>query len=87
MDIFQYVSDNSVLSPEQQTDFLVDFCIGYDYQELVEDPKNPGQMIPNPVTREAHANYWIMRFFKDTVNAVRRRRAQADVTWERLELE
>ena len=49
--------------PEEHKGEFVDLiCIGGNYKEYVDDPENPGEMIPNPVLK--------LGFAKDHVETV-----------------
>lgn len=66
---------------------LADFCAQYGYQEFVDDPANPGEQIPNPVTRTEFANYHITLYIVQTVNAARWKAGRDAVVIEELILE
>ncbi|MHA2065015.1 MAG: hypothetical protein ACXABY_11630 [Candidatus Thorarchaeota archaeon] len=80
LDWIGFINTNANLTPEQKTALLDDFCEAYDYQDILEDGE------PNPVIKKDFANAWIERFLQNTVNRVRRQRAEDAVTIEELQL-
>lgn len=51
---------------EKVTDLVDAFAIQYKYQESVEDPSNPDEMIPNPISKVQFAKDTIKAFVKET---------------------
>jgi nucleoid-associated protein YgaU len=39
------------------------------YQDMIEDPENPGQMIPNPETKAQFAKRMAQRWVKECIKA------------------
>jgi len=76
-----FINDNVNLSMSQKLALLEDFCTQYGYQEVLDDGS------PNPESRREFANHHITRFLRESVNSVRRERAEAEAMYEELKLE
>ena len=86
MDIIGYISDNVSLTAEKKTAMLDSFCEQYSYQEMVGDPEDEGETIPNPISKKDFANEKIEKFVVDTVNAARLKVGRNAVKIEELDL-
>lgn len=87
LDFIGFVNDNTSLSEEKKTDLLSDFCRQYRYREEVENPEEPGEVIPNPVTRKKFANQRITDYIVDSVRAIRTGDARKALEIEELVLD
>ena len=56
LDIIQHISDNVNLSVAKKIALLAAFCYQYGYEDEIEDPDNPEEKIPNPISKKAFAN-------------------------------
>ncbi len=64
--------------PEAQKARVIDaFVTAFNYEDEVEDPENPGEMIPNPESKAKMVKREIARYVKDVVKAQELRTADA----------
>ena len=62
--------------PDAQKARVVDaFVTAFNYRDDVEDPENPGEMIPNPETKGEMVKREIVQYVKDVVKAQEKRAA------------
>lgn len=78
-----------LVSEEQQEATIDLFCLGGNYKEYIPDPENPGEMIPNDVSKETAALDQMEKVLDQYLGGQNRRKkddklrqAQLDVTTE-----
>lgn len=79
LDFIQYINDNWNVSAAKKTAMLSDFCAQYGYKEEDEEGN------PNPVTKKEFANEKIIIYFKESVNAHRKRVAEEAAEYTELD--
>ena len=82
LDFIGFINQNISLSAAKKQAMLSDFCEQYVYQEFIDEELQ----IPNPVSKVEFANERIEAFIRETVHAVRIRRAKEATIFEELEL-
>lgn len=67
--------------PDAAFELAVDaIAAAYGYQAEIEDPDNPGQMIPNPMTKWRHYAYQLRAFATDHARTYAMKRAAEAAT-------
>jgi hypothetical protein len=85
LDIIGHINQEAVnLTTQQKLKMLDDYASYFGYSDTLED--GDGNTIPNPETKKEFANRMIEKHIRDIVKSVRKRRAEAQVTYEELEL-
>jgi hypothetical protein len=85
LDIMGHINQEvTSLTLQQKQDMLNDYVSYFGYSDTLEDAQ--GNTIPNPETKKEFANRMIEKHIRDIVKSVRKRRAEAQVTYEELEL-
>jgi hypothetical protein len=79
-----FINDNWDTTAAKKQAMLVDFCDQYGYEEEIEDPENPGEFIPNPITRTQYFNYHVTQYIRQSVEAARLRAAREAIIIEEL---
>ena len=85
LDFVTFIAANWDAPAATKQAMLDDFVEAYHWQENITD--EDGNEIPNPVTKAQLTNYQITRFIVETVNAVRKRRAEQAAIYDDLDLE
>jgi hypothetical protein len=80
----QFINENWDTTAAKKQAMLVDFCEQYGYEEEIEDPENPGELIENPVTRTQYFNYHVTQYIRQSVEAARLRAAREAIIIEEL---
>jgi hypothetical protein len=81
LDIIGHINQEAVnLTTPQKLDMLDDYTEYFGYSDTLEDGS------ANPETKKEFANRMIEKHIRDIVKSVRKRRAEAKVTYEELEL-
>jgi chromosomal replication initiation ATPase DnaA len=81
LDIMGHINQEvTSLTLQQKQDMLNDYASYFGYSDTLED----GSV--NPETKKEFANRMIEKHIRDIVKSVRKRRAEAQITYEELEL-
>ncbi len=82
LDFIAFINQNISLSAANKQAMLDDFVAQYRYPEFLDEE----QQIPNPISKAEFANSKIEQFIRETVHAIRHRRANEATTIEDLDL-
>lgn len=79
IDIIGYLNGVINLTDDEKQAMLDDFCDRHGYTEQMS-------VQPNPVSKREYANKVIKNFIEDSVDSVRKRRAEAAATYDSITL-